>query len=215
MSRSYRLLCPIARSLDRVGDRWTLLMLRDLHAGPMRFGDFLSGLPGAASNLVASRLQKLKDDGLVEQRGQLYTLTNLGLRTERVLWELARLGGHFPPDDDLKRPGHLRLVAVTLQNALRHVGAQADLIAELILDGESFTIDLAAAPGPTVRYGAPDAPHVIATSSYEPMMAAASGALSIDAFRAAHVQLEGTDESAQRFAEIMGRVVTEGFRDPP
>ncbi len=212
MSRSYRLLCPIARSLDRVGDRWTLLMLRDLHAGPMRFGDFLAGLPGVASNLLATRLQKLQSDGLVTLDNQLYALTDLGRRTEGVLWELALLGGHFEPDDDLKQPGHLRLVAVTLQQALRRVVPEdAELVAELILDGESFTIDIGGEHGTTVRYGAPAEPVLVARSSYEPMMAAAAGEVPLEEFRAEHVRLEGRPEVAAAFAEIMARVLTEGF----
>ena len=52
--RTYKLLCPIARALDKLGDRWTLLILRDLHAGPARFGDIAQGLPGLASNLLAA-----------------------------------------------------------------------------------------------------------------------------------------------------------------
>ncbi len=66
--RSYHLLCPIARGLDRVGDRWTLLVLRDLHAGPARFKDIQEGLPGLASTLLTTRLRRLQDDGLVRER---------------------------------------------------------------------------------------------------------------------------------------------------
>ena len=54
--------CSVARTLSVVGDRWTLLVIRDLHAGPMRFGELLSGLPGLASNLLTSRLAKLQVD---------------------------------------------------------------------------------------------------------------------------------------------------------
>ena len=63
--RSYKLLCPIARGLDRIGDRWTLLILRDLHAGPARFSDLQRGLTGIAANLLADRLAKLVTDGLI------------------------------------------------------------------------------------------------------------------------------------------------------
>ena len=66
--RGYDLVCPIARALDRVGDRWTLLILRDLHAGPARFSDLETGL-GIASNLLSSRLRDLNDDGLVATDG--------------------------------------------------------------------------------------------------------------------------------------------------
>ncbi|MBV1857318.1 MAG: winged helix-turn-helix transcriptional regulator [Nannocystaceae bacterium] len=212
MSRSYRLLCPIARSLDRVGDRWTLLILRDLHAGPMRYGDVLTGLPGIASNLLATRLQKLQSDGLVEQTQQLYSLTELGKRTERVLWELAILGGQFPPEEDIKQPGHLRLVAVTLRGALRRVVPKdLEILVDFILDGESLTIDISPSRGVDVHYGAPDNADLIAESSYEPMMAVASGDLPMETFRAAHVKLQGPAAKQQSFATLMGRVLTEGF----
>ena len=62
--RSYHLLCPIARGLDRVGDRWTLLVLRDLHAGPARFKDIQEGLPGLASNLLTTRLRRLQEENV-------------------------------------------------------------------------------------------------------------------------------------------------------
>lgn len=216
MSRSYQFLCPIARSLDRVGDRWTLLILRDLHAGPMRFGDLQGSLPGLASNLLTTRLQKLVDDGLVEHEGPLYTITELGRRTDRVLWELAQLGMQFPPGEDLKKPKNLRLAAITLQSALRKV-APADLrvTVELVLDGEAFTV--AAAPGQpiTVQYGAPEAPDVVAETAYDPMMAAAAGALPLDRFRAEHVRLDGNPRAVQSFAELMQRVMLEAFRAVP
>ena len=54
-SRRYKLLCPIARALDRIGDRWTMLILRDLHAGPARFSELQSGLTGIAPNLLTDR----------------------------------------------------------------------------------------------------------------------------------------------------------------
>ena len=73
--RGYQLLCPIARTLDRVGDRWSLLILRDLHAGPARFTELQEGL-GLASNLLSSRLRDLTDDGLVSRAAaQAYQLT--------------------------------------------------------------------------------------------------------------------------------------------
>ena len=85
-TRRYKLLCPIARALDRVGDRWTLLILRDLHAGPARYTDLQSGLLGIASNLLTDRLRQLIDDGLVMKRDgdygvALYVLSERGTRT--------------------------------------------------------------------------------------------------------------------------------------
>ena len=70
-ARNYRLLCPIARALDRVGDRWALLILRDLHAGPARFNELLEGLTGIASNLLTNRLEELVAAELVYRKRRL------------------------------------------------------------------------------------------------------------------------------------------------
>jgi len=67
-TRRYRLLCPISRALDHVGDRWTLVILRDLHAGPVRHKDLAAGLTGIPSSLLATRLKELVADGLVEKK---------------------------------------------------------------------------------------------------------------------------------------------------
>ena len=204
--------CPISRALDRIGDRWTLLILRDLHAGPMRFSEIRDGLPGLATNLLTTRLGALIDDGLLVHDGALYRLSELGQRTDHVLWELARFGGVLPPDQDLRRPGHLRLVAITLQSALRVVYERdLDLVVELILDGESFTLALDAGTA-TVRYGSPADPVVVVRSSYDAMMDAAEGLVSLDEFRASHLALEGEPAAMVAFRDLMTRTMTEGFR---
>ena len=78
--RHYNLLCPIARALDAVGDRWTLLILRDLHAGPARYQELHEGL-GIATNLLSTRLTELTNDGLIRQPSErgACELTDLGL----------------------------------------------------------------------------------------------------------------------------------------
>ena len=211
MSRSYRMICPISRALDRVGDRWTLLILRDLHAGPMRFGELQGGLPGAASNLLVTRLQKLQSDGLVERDGPLYQLTDLGLTTDGVLWELAQLGGRMPPDPDVRRPSHLRLAAVTLQSALRAVAAGGPVwVGEMVMDGESFTIRLDGA-STTVRYAAPHEPTIVVHTSYEPFMAAVGGEIPLAEFRSKHVRIEGDPQLAKAFQGLMEKVMVECF----
>ncbi len=216
MGRSYRLLCPIARSLDRVGDRWTLLILRDLHAGPMRFGELLAGLPGLASNLLTSRLEKLQADGLLIREGSHFVLTDLGRQTDGVLWELARLGMLLPAEEDLKRPGHLRLAAITLQNALRRVVAPTlTLRAELVLDGESFVVDVLPGELPVVRYGVPESADVVVRSSYEPLMAAAAGELPLGRFRSEHVHLQGAPEAMEVMTQLMTKVMLEAFAATP
>ncbi len=96
--RRYRLLCPIAQALDVVGDRWALLIVRDLQAGPARFQGLETGL-GIATNLLSTRLTELTEAGLIEKstdaKRAVYQLTELGRHTDRLLWELARFGSQI------------------------------------------------------------------------------------------------------------------------
>ncbi len=86
--RSYGQYCSIARALDVVGDRWTLLIVRELLLqGPCRFTDLKNGLPGIATNLLSTRLKELEEAGLISREDApppvatvLYTLTENGLR---------------------------------------------------------------------------------------------------------------------------------------
>jgi DNA-binding HxlR family transcriptional regulator len=70
MAKTYELHdCPVARTLDLIGERWTILLLRDLLLqGPRRFQEFQSSLSGVAPNILSARLKSLEDHGLVERR---------------------------------------------------------------------------------------------------------------------------------------------------
>ncbi len=164
--RRYKLLCPIARALDRVGDRWTLLILRDLHAGPARYSDLQSGLAGIASNLLTDRLQQLIDNGLVVKRDgeygvTLYALTDLGARTSDLLFELAMFGSRFQPDEELRRPGNLRTIVVTLRTAIQRIStSDVNFDAELVVDGECFALSIHDG-AVDMRAGAAQSPDVV------------------------------------------------------
>ena len=87
MPRSYQQNCPIAKGLDVLGERWTLLILRELIGGPRRYGDLRAQLPGIATNLLADRLRELEDAGLVDRvffpdtvAPAIYTLSETGWR---------------------------------------------------------------------------------------------------------------------------------------
>jgi DNA-binding HxlR family transcriptional regulator len=95
VSRNYNQNCPIARGLDVLGERWTLLILRGLVGGPRRYGDLRAELPGIATNLLAERLKELQDAGLVDRADlpapigrTVYTLSDMGW--QRVLPILQR-----------------------------------------------------------------------------------------------------------------------------
>jgi len=107
--RRYGQFCGIAFALDLVGERWTMLIIRDLVLGPRRFKDLLDGLPGIATNLLAQRLRELEANGLVERvtlpppaASTVYELTEYGRELEEPLYALARWGARSlpPPDED-------------------------------------------------------------------------------------------------------------------
>ncbi|MBW0017422.1 MAG: helix-turn-helix transcriptional regulator [Mycobacterium sp.] len=98
--RNYNQNCPIARGLDVLGERWTLLILRELLGGPRRYGDLRAALPGIATNLLADRLKELQDDGLVDRADlpapigrTVYTLSDVGWqRVVPILQSIAWFG---------------------------------------------------------------------------------------------------------------------------
>jgi DNA-binding HxlR family transcriptional regulator len=91
--RSYGQYCALARALDVVGDRWTLLIVRELLSRPCRYGDLQEGLPGIATNLLAERLRALEDAGVVTRDEESrYVLTDRGRGLAAPIGELVRWG---------------------------------------------------------------------------------------------------------------------------
>jgi DNA-binding HxlR family transcriptional regulator len=97
--RSYRQYCGIARALDLIGERWALLVIRELVLGPKRFTDLRQGLPGIATNVLSQRLKQLERDGIVGRRSlpppaasTVYELTEYGRELESIMLELGRWG---------------------------------------------------------------------------------------------------------------------------
>src|SRR5215211_5082018 len=99
MPKSYREFCTVARALDAVGERWALLVVRELLLGPRRYTDLLEGLPGIGTNVLAARLRELEAAGIAERKHlppptpvTVYELTDRGRALRPVLDELARWG---------------------------------------------------------------------------------------------------------------------------
>lgn len=100
--KSYGQFCALARALDRIGDRWTLLIVRELLLGPARYGELHRALPGLATNLLALRLRQLEADGLIQRAGDpahrshaIYELTDHGRALEPIVLEMIRWGGRY------------------------------------------------------------------------------------------------------------------------
>ncbi|MGI5524505.1 winged helix-turn-helix transcriptional regulator [Micromonospora sp. CA-259024] len=105
--RTYQDACGAARAMDIVGERWALLIVRELIFGPKRFGDLKAGLPKASQNVLSQRLRELEQSGIV-RRVQLgppasvhaYELTGRGQQLESTLIELSRWGAGLPAESD-------------------------------------------------------------------------------------------------------------------
>ena len=145
-ARHYDDPCGIARALDVIGDRWALLVVRELIFGPKRFLQLRHGLHGVSPNVLSQRLRDLEDGGIV-QRGVLdppagvavYELTPRGRALEPVLLELGRWGSQEPA-----AAGELSASALLL--ALKTVfdpAAAVDAIFALSIDGDWFGVAVA------------------------------------------------------------------------
>jgi DNA-binding HxlR family transcriptional regulator len=148
--RSYNQFCGIARALDLVGERWALLVIRELVIGPKRFTDLRRGLPGIATNVLTERLRQLEEGGIVARSvlpppaaSAVYALTDYGEELVPILLAFGRWGartmGTRAPQQALQ-PGWL---AVAL-NAYHDPRAAAGITATIGLDlaGEPFTVRL-------------------------------------------------------------------------
>jgi DNA-binding HxlR family transcriptional regulator len=99
MSKRYDQYCPVCHALGLVGERWSLLVVRELLKGPKRYTDLLDGMPGIGTNILAARLRELEEGGVVQKRklpppaaSTVYELTEYGRELEEPLYALARWG---------------------------------------------------------------------------------------------------------------------------
>lgn len=145
-SRSYQEACGIARALDVIGERWALLLVRELLLGPQRFSDLRRALPGASSNLIADRLRELRGHGVVSRRrlappaaSQVYELTEWGRELEPIVLALGGWGLRAPmPDGDPSLSA--TSVLIYLRTAVRPGPRAAPATYRLEMDGRVWAI---------------------------------------------------------------------------
>lgn len=210
--RSYGQFEGLARALDLVGERWTLLVVRELLLGPQRYTDLLEDLPGIGTNLLAARLKMLKREGLVAVRtlpppagSTVYELTARGRELEQPLIALARWGTQFmeePSEDDVLRPGWgvLAMRATFRPEAARGVRETY----ELRIDGDLFHIvvddgTMQARQGPATR------PDLILETDLETFLAIGAHQLNpVEAVVTGRARVEGDLEAGLRLVDILG-----------
>jgi DNA-binding HxlR family transcriptional regulator len=147
-TRNYNQNCPIARGLDVLGERWTLLILRELVGGPRRYGDLRAELPGIATNLLAQRLTELQDAGLVDRTDlpppigrTVYTLSDVAWqRVLPILQSIAWFGlDRLDPIDDTSPVSQLNGFLAGILLGFDPVGAAGwDATCRVEIDGRRF-----------------------------------------------------------------------------
>jgi DNA-binding HxlR family transcriptional regulator len=150
-TKSYNQYCGLAYALDIIGERWTLLIVRELMAGPRRFTDLVEGLPGISTNLLSERLKDLEQQGLLRHRklpppagSTVYELTALGQALENTLLELGRWGSQFVPHSmEGAHLLHASSYALTLKTFFRPEQAQGlNETYELHIDDEVLQVQI-------------------------------------------------------------------------
>jgi DNA-binding HxlR family transcriptional regulator len=202
--KRYGQACTIARALDVVGERWSLLLVRELILGPRRYRDLATGLPGIPSNVLAARLKDLQAAGVITRRTfpaptdvTVYELTEAGRALQPALKELLDWGLRYAPEpsqDDAGQPSWALLAGAGRPSAL-----PAEQTCELRVGPESFYLSSDAGKLTVRRWPAPGGDAVV-TMSADTLFSLMTGQTTVtDAFR--HSTVDGDAEIARRALE--------------
>lgn len=210
-TRTYRDQCGVARSLNVIGERWALLIVRDLLLGPKRFNDLLAGLPGASPNVISQRLRELADDGVIRQRDlgpparvRLYELTEWGRELEPVLRQLGQWGTRAPLPDG---------ASIGLDSLLLGIRAYLDFAStagryELRVGGDIVAVDITAESA-GFRRGPADRPEATVSTDAETLRAVCFGQVPIgDAVESGALRIDGDQDAVRRAAGLLLTLVS-------
>jgi DNA-binding HxlR family transcriptional regulator/putative sterol carrier protein len=209
----YQQYCGLARALDVAGDRWTLLIVRELTPGPRRFTDLVGGLPGISRKLLTERLRTLERDGLVARQElpppaarQVYELTDDGrdlahAMTRLIAWGARRLGERKPAESFRARWPAVAMAGLADREAAKGVSETYQFIV-----GRSafhFTVDHGSI---RLRDGEAENPAVVLTTDEETWADIASGKIRFSPARAEGVlSVSGDPQAVKRLRKIFSR----------
>lgn len=205
--RSYDDPCGVARALDLVGERWTLLVVRELLFGAKRFTDLVRGLPGMSQNVLSQRLRDLAAAGIVRSRrlgppvgARVYELTERGAALEPVLIELGRWGSRSA----LTSGAELSVDALMLALKTTYVPGP-DFDCELRLGEDVFQVTAAGGQLSLTR-GAAERPEVAAETDAKTLRGVVfAGRSSAAAERTGALRLTGDRAAFDRFSQCFPR----------
>ncbi|TCO59653.1 winged helix-turn-helix transcriptional regulator [Actinocrispum wychmicini] len=217
--RDYGQFCGLAAGLNIIGERWTLLLVRELLVSPLRFNELLDNLPGVGPNLLTERLKMLAEHDLVEQlavagdgRAKLYRLTELGQQLRGPVLGLARWGMQFLSVQDLQadeiRPewGIIAVQAMVDTDRLPEV----DETYEFQVGDERFRVvvqggAVSFVPGPAGGDDAGGPAAVVVTSDPDTFIQIGAGMLTaFDALAAGQIKIEGPADAIRRCTRMLG-----------
>jgi DNA-binding HxlR family transcriptional regulator len=206
VNRSYGDQCGVARSLDVIGERWALLIVRELLLGPKRFNDLLAGLPGASPNVISQRLRELTGSGVVRHRDLgpparvgVYELTGWGRELEPVIVHLGQWGTRAPLPEG---------AGWSLDSLLIALQAAADPTAcsgryELRVGPDVFTVD-GTSGSVRARRGTADRPDAILSTDADTLHAVALGIRPIaDAAESGGLRFDGDPRGVSGLTSLL------------
>ncbi len=207
--RSYDDACGTAHALDLVGERWALLVMRELMLGPRRFGDLRAELPGISANVLTQRLEGLEAMGIVKRRKlpppsgvQVYELTPWGLESEPIFQVLGRWAARSPHHDPTLAfsAASMCLSFRTMFDASRAKGLALD--AGFHVRGEDYHVSIREGVLTAVRDPAEPADFVLAGEA-RAIAAAVYGGVPLAALEAnGALALKGDRTMAERFVTL-------------
>jgi DNA-binding HxlR family transcriptional regulator len=206
VNRSYGDQCGVARSLDVIGERWALLIVRELLLGPKRFNDLLAGLPGASPNVISQRLRELTASGVIRHRDLgpparvgVYELTGWGRELEPVIIHLGQWGTRAPLPQNARWSLDSLLIALqgsadpAAVNGRYELRIGADV---LTVDGTSGTV--------RARRGTADSPRAVLTTDAGTLHAVALGIRPLaDAIESGDLRLDGDPQAITGLTSLL------------
>lgn len=215
MARQYDQFCALALALDRVAERWTPLILRDLAPGPKRFSDLLLSLRGIGTSMLTDRLRRLEDEGFVSKRevrpptpATVYELTKAGRELFDALLPLIAWGTRYlvdvipKPGDEIRPEWLLAAIASTFDPATAqgindayefHV---SDAIFSIVVEGGALRTHIGPAP---VR------PDLVVTTDWPTLYRVGFGRVALeDALSKRQLTFEGSRDALARCFQLFG-----------
>lgn len=211
--QAYNQYCALARALDVVGNRWTLLIIRELRPGPRRFTDLVDGLPGVSRNLLTERLRGLEQEGLITRKElpppaarQVYELTDEGRDLAAAVGPLVAWGARRLDDPSSDQPFQARWAAFGLASVADREAAKGVNETYQYIVGDTafhFVIDDGLID---IRDGHAEGPAVTVTTDEETWAAIARNTMTTaSAIASGKLTIDGDPEAVKRLRQIVSR----------